>query len=275
MKLNYIIMLLAAFTAQVFAADPSLYIQAPGKEIIYTRTQLLARPDVTVLTTTSDPMMRGKSFTYTVVPAAALFKEINIPDDADIYFHALDSFSAPIEKKLFLNTSDQSAVAYIAIEKAGEKWPEMQMGHEEKSAGPFYLVWKNPEKSRVSTELWVMQLAGFTIGESFAKLYPNVAPDKNASAEVMQGFKVFRTNCFSCHTVNRQGNSKIGPDLNVPNNPTEYMHDKYLRIFIRNPQSLRHWPQDRMNAFPAAVINDKELDDLIAYLKYMSSRKVK
>jgi cytochrome c1 len=91
----------------------------------------------------------------------------------------------------------------------------------------------------------------------------------------MQGFKVFKTNCFSCHTVNRQGNSKIGPDLNVPNNPTEYMHEKYLRIFIRNPQSLRHWPQDRMNGFPPAVINDKELDDLIAYLKYMSSRKVK
>ncbi|HTM64511.1 MAG TPA: cytochrome c [Gammaproteobacteria bacterium] len=267
---------LIVFSGLANAAEPSLFIKTPGKEIVFTRSQLLARPDVTVMTTTADPTMNGKSITYTVVPAAAIFKGISIPDDAAIHFQALDNFSAPIEKATLMNSAGDGATAYIAIEKPDEKWPVIQMGHEQYSAAPFYLVWKDTTKSRISTELWVMQLAGFSIDRPFSELYPNVVPKKNISNAdaVMRGFKIFKVNCFSCHTINREGSGKIGPDLNVPYNPTEYMHEKYLRIFIRSPKSLRHWDKERMVGFPSAVIRDDELNDLISYLKYMSGRKV-
>ena len=124
-------------------------------------------------------------------------------------------------------------------------------------------------------ELWVMQLTGFTIDASFAKMYPHVQPDQKLAANdpVMLGFKVFKTNCFACHTLNREGNSMIGPDLNVPHNPTEYFAGDYLRKLIRNPQNLRYWPQSKMKGFSVSDVSEAELDDLLAYLKYMSNRK--
>jgi cytochrome c1 len=74
--------------------------------------------------------------------------------------------------------------------------------------------------------------------------------------------------------MNKSGTAEMGPDLNVPMNPTEYLTKTALRMQIRNPQSLRFFPKSRMSAFPAEVLSDKELDDLIAYLTHMAKRKI-
>jgi cytochrome c2 len=231
---------------------------------------------VTLITTNDDPITHGKTITFTAIPAAPLFKDITIPNDAVIEFHATDHFTAPIDKQQLLNTKEDAAIAYIAIEKPDEKWPAVNAGVDNRTAAPFYLIWKNPQKSHISSEQWVMMLAGFSIEDTFIKRYPNIAPASTLSASdpVMLGFKTFKTNCLSCHTMNRQGNSTIGPDLNVPYNPTEYLSEKHLKLFIRNPQNLRYYPSDRMIAFPASVITDDELNGLVAYLKYMRDRKV-
>jgi len=47
----------------------------------------------------------------------------------------------------------------------------------------------------------------------------------------------------------------------------------FLKRYIRDPQSLRHWPQAKMPAFAPAVLPDGELDQLVAYLKHMAKRK--
>jgi mono/diheme cytochrome c family protein len=89
-----------------------------------------------------------------------------------------------------------------------------------------------------------------------------------------RGFDVFVRNCSVCHTVNLGGDASVGPDLNVPYNPTEYIRPDALRRLIRDPQSLRRWPQARMPAFPSRVISDRELTDLLAYLRHMADRRV-
>jgi cytochrome c1 len=76
-----------------------------------------------------------------------------------------------------------------------------------------------------------------------------------------------------CHTLNGQGTSQLGPDLNIPFNPTEYMAEKYLRQLIRDPQSLRRWPQSKMAGFSPKDLPDGELDQIVAYLRSMIGQK--
>jgi hypothetical protein len=39
--------------------------------------------------------------------------------------------------------------------------------------------------------------------------------------------------------MNHQGPSRVGPDLNLPLNPTEYFKESVLPRYIRNPKSIR------------------------------------
>jgi mono/diheme cytochrome c family protein len=90
---------------------------------------------------------------------------------------------------------------------------------------------------------------------------------------VNQGFTLFQKNCLACHRLNGAGNGQVGPDLNLPFNPTEYFREGYLQRYIRDPQSLRHWPQGKMPGFSASVLPDHELQLLIGYLQHMAQRK--
>jgi cytochrome c1 len=59
----------------------------------------------------------------------------------------------------------------------------------------------------------------------------------------------------------------------VPYSPTEYLRADLLRGFIRNPQSLRRWPQARMPAFSEKMLSDADLDAVLDYLKHMAERR--
>jgi mono/diheme cytochrome c family protein len=78
---------------------------------------------------------------------------------------------------------------------------------------------------------------------------------------------------MACHRLNCAGDSQFGPDLNVPYNPTEYFSGDFLSRYIRDPQSLRHWPQGKMPGFSLEVLNEQELAELIEYLGHMVERK--
>ena len=96
----------------------------------------------------------------------------------------------------------------------------------------------------------------------------------SAHDPVRRGYAVFEKNCSVCHTLNLGGDATVGPDLNVPYNPTEYMRVDALRRLIRDPQSLRRWPAAKMPAFETRSLSDRDLTDLLAYLRHMADRKV-
>ena len=52
------------------------------------------------------------------------------------------------------------------------------------------------------------------------------------------------------------------------------MREDFLRQQVRNPQSVRAWPQAKMPGFSVEAISERDLDDLLAYLYYMAKRKV-
>jgi cytochrome c1 len=63
------------------------------------------------------------------------------------------------------------------------------------------------------------------------------------------------------------------PDLNLPMNPTEYFTDAGLRALIRDPRSVRGWPEQRMPGFAQDDLSDEELGLILAYLNHMADRK--
>jgi mono/diheme cytochrome c family protein len=131
----------------------------------------------------------------------------------------------------------------------------------------------HPERGNITPEQWPYQVARIEAVAPLLKRYPMLAPAASAHDAVRRGYAVFEKNCSVCHTLNLGGDATIGPDLNVPYNPTEYMRVDALRRLIRNPQSLRRWPAAKMPAFDAKLLSDRDLTDLLAYLRHMADRK--
>jgi mono/diheme cytochrome c family protein len=266
-----------AFAAFSFAAPAALAqtltIKGTGGEKTYARDDLLKRPDVETIEIASDPAYPGKTMTYKAVPAAALFAGVPLADDAVIQFKCLDGFAAPISKARLLDTAPDRSHAYVAIEPKEAPWPALKPGGP--SAGPFYLVWQKPELSAIGGEEWPFQLAAFEVKGALAEVYPKIFPDPKLAktSPEWRGFATFQKTCFACHTLNGQGAAEVGPDLNVPQSPTEYFTKGALRTLIRDPQALRRFPKAKMPSFKADALSDKELGDLIAYLTHMAKRR--
>jgi mono/diheme cytochrome c family protein len=256
------------------AVDPELTFQNADQKITFKRSELLKRSDLETLSVQNDPAYPGQGIRYRAVRFTALFGGLKIADEAVIQFRSLDGFSAPISKERLLNKLADKSIAYIAIEEPDKPWPPLKPGGG--SAGPFYLIWQKPEASFIGPEEWPYQVVAFEVKGTLESLYPNILPDAKLepTSPVRQGFKVFTKNCFACHTLNRDGAGDVGPDLNVPMNPTEYFHKAALRKLVRDPQSLRHFPRSRMSAFPREILPEQDLDHLIAYLEHMAQRKV-
>ena len=141
--------------------------------------------------------------------------------------------------------------------------------------GPFYLIWQNPERSHVSNEQWPYMLEKLAAAQSPKLRWPQLTVDAAlpADAPARRGEEVFVTQCIPCHQLNGGGASDIGPDLGQPIGATDYLTEAGLRALVRDPKSVRTWPQQRMPAFPLSVLPDTDLDALVAYLRQIVSRR--
>lgn len=262
------------FAQEAHALDPTLSIDSGTEKIVYKRSELLARKDLKTLSIAKDPSFPGQVMTYKAVPVVALFTGVTLAEDAVIQFRCSDGFAAPISKDRLLNTHPSRSHAYVAIEDPSAPWPAVKPGGP--VAGPFYLVWPDAELSQVMQEEWPFQLAAFEVKGSLESLYPNIFPDKKLpkNHQVRRGMDVFVKNCFPCHTLNKSGASQVGPDLNFPYGPTEYIARPFLKRLIRDNQSVRYYPDGKMSSFPPELLPEKDLDALLGYLKYMTKHKV-
>ncbi len=256
--------------------DPEFTIRSSDQSVSFKRSLLVSRSDLDEIKVEVDPAYPGKKMKYFAVPVYRLFKDIKVPKGAIVRFKCIDGFSAEISRDKILNSSPKASIAYIAIEKEGENWPPLNAEKSPLSAGPFYLIWKNPKLSHIGREEWPFQLAGIEVTQSIETNFPTIVPhsDLPKSSQIHRGFQVFTKNCFTCHTLNLQGNAQVGPDLNYPMNPTEYFSEHALRTLIRDPQKLRAWRNSRMIGFSKEDLSDSDLDDLLQYLSHMSKRKV-
>ena len=185
---------------------------------------------------------------------------------------AEDGFVSQIPLALVEKGAKGGAKAWIAIEDAAAPWPLLP--GKKASAGPFYLVWENPERSAIGSEQWPYQLASLTEVESPAHRWPQIVVDASLAVDASErrGQAVFTTQCMPCHRMKGAGVADVGPDLGQPMNPTQYLTPKGLRSLIRNPKTVRTWPQQQMPGFDETMLREADLDALIAYLAYMARR---
>ena len=251
------------------AKESTLTISVDKKEKIFSRTQLLAMPGKRTLKIDYDPAYPGMTMNYVAVPAAEVFKDIPLSEESTILFKCSDGFSAPLSKNRMLATGANESKAYIAIEDPHKPWPKLKDG---RSIGPFYLVWLEPMKSAIGQEEWPFMLSGFEVKSSVEETFPLTVP-AGADETVSRGYKLFQKNCFACHTLNGQGASSFGPDLNSPMSVTEYFSAEALRSFIRDPQTVRKWPQAKMKGFSKEMLSETDLDSLLEYLTHMADTR--
>ncbi|MBC3863513.1 cytochrome c [Undibacterium jejuense] len=208
--------------------------------------------------------------TYMAVPLWSLVG--SLPSQGNLQFTALDGFVATIPNQLITNDAN-AAQAWLAIEDPAHPWDALKPG--QPSAGPFYLVWLAPEKSHISGEQWPYQIAKIAVTTPLEVRYPQLLPHAEGELQLtaLRGLQVFTKNCATCHSLNDGGDAKIGPDLNLPMNPSEYFQEAALRHLIREPGSVRRWSQSVMPGFKADIVSDNELDDLLVYLRQMAAQR--
>ena len=254
------------------ADEPTLTITVGNDMRSFTRRELLLRPDATTIEVARDISYRVP-MTYRAVPVASLLAGITPPDDSVIEAVALNGFVAQIPPGLLLNTDESKAVAWLAIEPQDRPWPPLP--HKDENAGPFYIVWTGAEVGSIRSEQWPYQLAKLVSQPSPAARWPALAVDPALppTDPVRAGQALFFVQCLTCHKLNGAGAANVGPDLNVPRNPTEYFTPQGLHDLIRDPRAVRIWPAQAMPGFPPDYLSDHEIDLVIAYLKHMAGRK--
>ena len=234
----------------------------------FTAAELLARSDTATIEIPDD-VSYGRAMTYRAVPLLALLGNVDADVDT-IEAAATDGFVSQIPMALVRKGVDGGAVAWVAVEDAEAPWPPLP--GKDVSAGPFYLVWEHPEFSGVGREQWPYQLASLKGVESPAHRWPQIAVDASLpdDAPARRGQAVFVKECLPCHRMKGGGAADVGPDLGQPMGPTQYMTPVGLRRLIRDPASVRTWPQQQMQGFDDKALPDEDLDALIAYLAYMA-----
>ena len=263
--------LLFSTATPVWAAELPLIFDS-GKKTMYPAPQLLEHPAIRRIEVVDDVAYK-RPMSYDAIPLVWLLKAQGVLPGDTLQFKALDGFAMTMPAAPLFNQQPEQAQAWLAIEPSDKKWPGLK-GEGSPSAGPFYLVWLNPKAGKISPEQWPYQIARISVEMPAARRWPQMAPaaELPANHPARAGFELFQKHCFACHTLNQAGESRLGPDLNLPKNPTEYFRDGILRQFIRNNQSVRSWPEAKMPKFGPDILPERELDALLAYLQHMAGR---
>lgn len=262
----WIALLPALLHAPLFAAQLTLDLGSSSRT--WQTEALLKHPQAQTITIEDDVSYK-KTMQYRAVPISALLGGVSAQDHLQAV--ASDGFAAEMPAAPLLSSGP--ARAWLAVEDPAQPWPPLATG--KASAGPFYLVWTAPQAGHISPEQWPFNVASIRRLAPVAERFPAMRPDPRLAAEdpVNLGFALFQKNCLACHRLNGAGDAQMGPDLNIPYSPTEYLSGDFLRRYIRDPQSLRQWPQAKMPGFNQTVLPDAELEKLIGYLRHMAGRK--
>jgi mono/diheme cytochrome c family protein len=222
-----------------------------------------------------EPYERAK-VVFTALPLERVFDEAYGPSwrtrDA-ILFSCRDGYEPTIPVRRVLDHR-----AYLAVDRPGEIGFTVLKDEEGTKKriqlSPFYVIWENLDNARIRTEGdygWPYQVVRIDL-VSFRSHFREMAPPQNASANVLAGFGAFVAHCSKCHTINGRGGA-IGPELNYPVNPTEYLKDEWLRKWIDDPTSMRLAP--RMPPLsPDLPERSRIIDEIVAYLDAMASHKI-
>jgi mono/diheme cytochrome c family protein len=254
------------------AVEATLSVTVNGKLQHYSAEALRSRSDAVTITVENDPSYR-RPMTYRAIPLTAIFEGASRNESLFLEAKALDGFVSELLGALALSRDTSKAIAMLAIEDPAAPWPPLP--GKSVSAGPFYLVWIGGNVTAIRSEQWPYQLTSIAEEEAPEKRWPQLAvgPILSKSDPRRLGQHLFIVQCLVCHKLDGGGNSDVGPDLNRPMNPTEYFTLPALRKFLRNPTSVRNWPERKMPPFGTDALSDADIDRIIQYLQHKAANR--
>lgn len=261
-------------TVSAAAAETTLtVVDSSGGSHSFAMADLLARPDLETIRVAGNPAYGDASPAFRAIPLHRLLAGLPATGADILEATALDGFVAQLPAVKALNADPAGAIAYLAVEDPAQPWPKLK--GKDVTAGPYFVVWANAQHSGIGPEAWPYQAIRLALTTSVDSRYPEILVAGSLAADhpARRGQAVFVDNCFACHRMNGAGEASIGPDLNLPMNPTEYFRAEVLPRYLRDPKSVRDWEEQRMPGFDAGLLSDQDLDAVIAYLTHMAGRR--
>lgn len=255
------------------AQSPTLTVIGRDSIRTFTQKALLAHPE-TRSVTVADPIYR-RAMTYRAIPLAALLKGTGIDANDYLQARAMDDFSVSIPGRLAASADTAQIEAFLAIEDPAAPWPPIPGKADKASAGPFYIIWRRAPSVHVSSEYWAYRLAALAVTDSPLKRWPGLAvgADVPAGDRIRTGLDRFVSMCMACHRFNGDGEGEQGPDLGQPMNVAEYFQIPALKKLIRDPASVRQWPDQKMQGFDQSALSDSDLDAIVDWLAYKAKQR--
>ncbi len=262
-------LLVLSLTQAALAQEAVLEVNSGGATQQWTRAALLAQ--ASEIRIEQDVTYR-RAMTYRAIALNKLLPQAE--QYGTVQFVAADGFVANIAGKDLAGAGQ----AYLAIETPELAWPAIDPDHPQKksSAGPYYLVWVNPKAGNISSEQWPYQVAKISVVRALSERFPQIRPAALPRASypaALRGMSAYIKHCSVCHQMNGGGDAAIGPDLNQPYSPTAYFQEAFLKKLIRQPQSVRSWKSAQMPGFDSASLSDRELNDLLIYMRHMAKSR--
>ena len=255
------------------AQSPTLTVTGRDSSRTHTQKALLAHPSVRSVTV-ADPVYR-RTMTYRAIPLAELLKGTGILADDHVQARATDNFSIGIPGRLAASTDTSQVEAFVAIEDPAAPWPPIPDKPDKATAGPFYVIWRRAPSVHISPEYWAYRLAALAVTDSPLKRWPGLAvgTDVPAGDRLRTGLDRFESMCMACHRFNGEGEGEQGPDLGRPMNVVEYFQIPALKKLIRDPASVRQWPDQKMPGFDQSALSDSDLDAIVDWLAYKAKQR--
>ena len=199
---------------------------------------------------------REKTFeALPLVPVLKLaYPDVDLAKE-EFLLRASDGYTVPVNGAKLLEG------AYLAYADADGAWAPI--GAKQVNPGPWYMVWKDQPDLTTHPRPWALASIA---AEKFEKVFPKLVPPAG-DAQVQHGFQLFKEHCVKCHALNQQG-GRVGPELNVPMNVTEYRDEPFLRAWIRNPGQFRISVMP-----PSPELSDDDLTAVLAYLRAMKQTR--
>jgi len=198
---------------------------------------------------------------FLAIPIAQLLVKVGYATtNFELHVRCEDGFFAMLSSTEALDGTGFLAIADEAF-PTGSGFSPLKTKSGVVDPGPVYLFWLNDSGARP----WPYQIKEIEIfcgNEALARARPST------SKQAQRGFELFKKSCSACHSVNGAG-GRVGVDLNIPMNVTEYWSKPVLRRLLDDPQLVR------VNAkMPALHFSSQQVDDILAYLVDMRARKM-
>jgi cytochrome c2 len=256
-----------SISAMAYDESQEFRIQSEQDKSVMTLSEMLNTLKVQSFTVYDEAYHQDK--TYEGVSLKALLEHNNYSLDniSEVTVVCADGYKAVLDGDILRKYPD-AMISYRQLDKNGKgidgDFEPIREGKKIADPAPFYMVW--PQKETYGVFPWPHQVVALQV--SAKDSYQVIKPAESASASVHEGYKLFKGACLACHSINLVG-GVIGPELNIPQNITEYRSKEYMKRFIRNPDSFR--ARSRMTGLPD--LSDQDIDNAVAYLEHMKKHK--